>query len=249
MEKEEYKKMYDLESTYWWYVGRRFIIQNFLEKFGRQHHKRILDVGCGTGINLGLLAKFGDRVTGIDMSEDALSYCRLRGFLSINKMVDEYQFGLEEKTIDMVSMLDVLEHVEDEDRMLAEAKRVLVPGGHLLVTVPAYQFLWSEHDVALHHRRRYTRSGLEQVLKRNGLKVLRTSYCITFSFPIIVCYRILKGIFNRFWQGVPTTSHVILPGFVNKIFITFLKIESLFLRYAPLPFGTSIIVLSEKTKP
>src|SRR4051812_37985562 len=115
-------------------------------------------------------------------------------------------------TVHLVTMLDVLEHVKNENDILQKIRRTLSADGYVLVTVPAYQFLWSEHDVALHHFRRYTVSRLRDVLKENGFHLVRSSYIITFSFPLVVGYRILKGMVNAFSTQTPKTSHVYLPA-------------------------------------
>jgi 2-polyprenyl-3-methyl-5-hydroxy-6-metoxy-1,4-benzoquinol methylase len=245
MEKNEYKKMFDSESTYWWYVGRRFIVRNFLKKYVSVSDRPILDVGCGTGVNLSLLQEFSKHVIGLDSSEEALEYCRSRGFSNVRMIHSGEQLANPDSAY-LVTMLDVLEHVKDEHDVLKKIHTALADNGYLLVTVPAYQFLWSEHDVALHHFRRYTARRLRSVLKENGFDVIRASYIITFSFPLVLGYRILKGAFNMFSKRTPKTSHVYLPSSLNNLFIKFLETESHIVNHINLPFGTSIIAIAKK---
>ncbi|MBP9822440.1 MAG: class I SAM-dependent methyltransferase [Candidatus Pacebacteria bacterium] len=245
MEKNEYKKMFDSESSYWWYVGRRFIIREFLKKYFQKNDKPVLDVGCGTGVNLKLLEEFGSGVLGIDSSEDALNYCRSRGLNNV-RMIEQGKELAEPNSFHLVAMTDVLEHIENEEAILRNVYSVLDSGGYLLVTVPAYQFMWSEHDVALHHFRRYTVGRLKKVLSDNGFKVLRASYIISFSFPLVLGYRIIKGLINKIFTREPKTSHVYLPPLLNNFFIWLLKIEGVVVRSINFPFGSSVIAIARK---
>ena len=248
MEKEEYKKLFELENSYWWYVGRRFIIKNILKKYATPGQGQVLDVGCGTGMNLGLLSPYGSEVLGIDTSPEALNYCRQRGFSNVKIVGDlndlKREYG--ENTFSLITMLDVLEHIEDDDSAIKNVYHFLDKNGIFILTVPAYQFLWSEHDTALHHKRRYTAKLLAKKLENNGFKIVKSSYIIVFTFPLIVAYRILKGIFNIFSPSTPKTSHVILPNFINNLLILPLKLEGKLIDFLDFPFGTSVIIVAKK---
>lgn len=246
MQSDEYRKLFELEGSYWWYVGRRAIIRTMLASSVRQRVQHAADIGCGTGMNLGLLGEFSDHVVGVDSSAQALAYCRMRGYADVVLVPPGAPLPFSSGTIELATMLDVLEHVDDEAAILRDVHRVLVPGGYLVVSVPAYKFLWSEHDIALHHQRRYTRSGVSRLLAESGFRVRRASYCISFSFLLIVFYRIGKGIINRLRPSRPHTSHVELPGFVNSFFIGVLGLEARLLRFMNFPFGTSVIIVAEK---
>lgn len=245
MEKGEYKKMFDAEDSYWWYVGRRFIVRDFLERYLPVRQGPVVDVGCGTGINLKLLEEFGTPVIGVDSSKEALTYCRSRGFMNV-RLIRSHEVLASHSSVHLITMLDVLEHIRDEADALRMVREALTSDGYLLITVPAYQFLWSEHDIALHHFRRYTADNLRSVLKKNGFSIVRTSYIITFSLPLIIGYRVFKGVINRFLMDRPRTSHVYLPDILNNFFIWLLKIESKIVRNIDLPFGTSIIAIAKK---
>ena len=146
---------------------------------------RILDVGCGTGANLLLLSKYGD-AEGVDISDDALSFCRERGLQKVTKGAAEelpYADGL----FDLITAFDVVEHLDDDVAGLKEMRRVLRPGGRVLLFVPTFMFLWGLQDDVSNHRRRYRLPELSRILEQAGFEVERTSYAnITFFLPILL---------------------------------------------------------------
>jgi len=232
----------DLEESYWWFVGRRSIIDRILKRFGRRSRLTV-DVGCGSGRNLQLLSEHSDWVMGVDRSPTASDLAAARGLPVA--CADGHSLPLADCSVDLLSALDVIEHLDDDIRALNEFQRVLRPGGLLLVTVPAYRFLWSEHDEALMHRRRYVASELHAKLTNSQLQVLKRSYAVFFPFYPIVFYRLFRGVFpkNAF---APKASHVILPAIFNDLLILMLKIEAWIMERINLPWGTSIVVLAQK---
>jgi len=146
-----------VEDRHWWYVGRRRILEGVVDSLALPGGAEILDAGCGSGRNLEWLARFG-AVTGLELSEDSLEYARRRAIGSVVAGSVE-DIPLADESFDLVTSFDVIEHVDDL-RALRELHRLLRPGGRLLVSVPAYPFLWSEHDARNHHRRRYTTRAL-----------------------------------------------------------------------------------------
>lgn len=248
MDRHEYQRMYDLETTYWWHVGRIHVLRSLLDAWlppGRG--RRILDFGCGTGSALGLLTRYGS-VTAADDSEIALDYARARTEgvtgVTFRHVATEGELPFPDGSFDLVTALDVLEHLDDDHAGLSELNRVLAPGGTLVVFVPAYRFLWSEHDEALGHRRRYVASDVHSRMNRAGFHVLKRSYTISFSFPLITGYRVFRGLFPS--SGGTKTSYVMLPGPINRLFVAFLRLESALLRFMNLPFGTSIAAVGRK---
>ena len=171
MNNKEYEKLYKFEQFYWWHVGRRDILNFFLKKFLNKKGIQILEIGCGTGGNLEILSNLSE-VTGLDVSKYALDFCRKRG---VNNLV----LGRAEKTnfpsesFDLILMLDVLEHIKDDKKAIGETRRILKEGGYFLVTVPAYQFIWSEHDEILGHYRRYSISDFSKKLEEAGFDILK----------------------------------------------------------------------------
>ena len=242
MNTDEYRKMAELEDSYWWHVGRKSILSQHLAWMAKPR-PNILNVGCGTGGLISLFEQYGD-VTNIDVSPEAIKFCELKGHSNV-QLVPSGILPFADKSFDVIVATDVLEHIEDDFAALQEWRRVLKEDGSLVITVPAYQWLWSSHDESLHHCRRYTLSQLHRLLNRAGYLVNKRSYIIVFSFPLIVGYRLLSSIFNSLKvrsRQVPQSSYVILPGPINRLFILFLQIEARLLKYINFPFGTSIII-------
>jgi SAM-dependent methyltransferase len=231
-----------IEETYWWFVGRRAILESFLRRFVKCQRVAV-DVGCGSGRNMQLLSRYNEFVVGLDRSPAALRLAVARGLPTA--CADGHCIPLADSSVDFLSALDVLEHLDDDMRALSEFQRVLRAGGFLLVTVPAYRFLWSEHDEALMHRRRYTASELHIKLTRSRFQVLKRSYAVFFPFFPIALYRLFRGLFPKD-PFAPKASHVMLPGFLNSLLIALLKTEAWIMRALNLPWGTSIVVLTQK---
>lgn len=238
MEEHEYKTMFELENDYWWFVARRNLVEEIVKlQASSCKDPKIFDVGCGTGANLAVFSEYG-KSFGIDMASSAIKFCRSRGLNNLIISKVESLAYLSE-SFDIITALDVLEHIDDDVTAMKELYRVCKTGGTLLVTVPAYGFLWSEHDEALHHRRRYAAYELRNKLTLAGFDVERCTYFITFFFFPILFIRILQSIFKNSTQ--PKTSHVQLPPVVNKLMISILGLEQWFLRFINLPFGVSIV--------
>jgi SAM-dependent methyltransferase len=246
---EEYERMYSMEDSYWWFQGRLAIVQSLLDRYLPEQPRpgRVLDVGCGTGLILKTLDKW--EPTGIDFSHLALEFSRRRGARNlIQGNVVELPFA--DNSLDLILALDLIEHIEDDRRIVAEFHRVLRPGGCLIATVPAHQFLWSDHDIALHHFRRYSYKGFRRLLRGAGFRPLKYSYGISFTYYPIVAFRMLQ----RFWQrshGVesparPRTHLIPLPWFINQPLIKVLELEALLLRHINLPIGVSLMTLCRK---
>ena len=241
MHEHEYGAMYELESSYWWYVARRALaVQLLANEVKVRTDVRILDVGCGTGANLGAFDRVAHTI-GIDSSIDALHFCQSRGMKTFAQSTAE-ELPFAQGTFDVVTALDLLEHTDDDLKALGEIHRVCRPGGLFVATVPAYGFLWSEHDEALKHRRRYTAHELRNKLTLTGFEVVRTSYFISTLFvPILVL---------RIWQGLrkssthPKTSIVMLPGWINAALVALLSLERRLFQRVNLPFGVSIVALA-----
>lgn len=231
-----------LEDTYWWFVGRRAIIDSILRRFASGCRVAV-DVGCGTGRNMAILAQYAETVAGLDRSLAALSIAVSRGLAA--GCVDGHSLPLADESVDLLTAFDVLEHMDDDVRALEEFNRVLRPGGLLMVTVPAYRFLWSEHDEALMHRRRYVASELHVKLNRTGYEVIFRSYAVFFVFFPILFYRLFRGLFPKDAMS-PKASHVVLPPMLNSLLTWMLQIEAFLIRFVRLPWGTSIVMLSRR---
>ena len=245
MMEHTYPILFQVEQSHWWHIGRRKIIASFVEEICRgvtDRRPRILDVGCGTGANLIMLSNYGD-AEGVDVSEDALAFCRERGLDKVRLGAGE-ALPYEDGTFDLVTALDVVEHMDDDLAGLSEMRRVLRPGGRVLLFVPTFMFLWGLQDDVSHHRRRYRLSQLRRVLEQAGLEVERTTYAnITFFLPILVI-RKLMGL-----TGIKAESenNINVSAF-NGVLGRMLGAESWLLRYMNLPFGVSGLCVAKKSK-
>ena len=191
-----------------------------------------------------MLERFG-RTTGIDLP-GALKWCARRDF---DRLVACYaeRLACRADAFDVVVCLDVLEHIEDDFLALREMFRVCRPGGYLLLTVPAYHFLWSEHDVALGHYRRYSRSRLLRAVVEAGFKPLRTTYAITFLFLPILLFRLWRKLTAPLKREArPAVAYVQVPGLLSSFFVALLKVEAWLLKRFDLPFGVSLVCLVQK---
>ena len=243
MQQHTYSIMRRVEGAHWWFVGRRRIIERFLEqicvnlKTDRPH---ILDVGCGTGANLEMLARFGD-AEGVDVSPEALTFCRERGLNNVRQGEAE-RLPFADNSFDLVTALDVVEHLDDDAAGLREMRRVLRPGGRALLFVPAFMFLWGVQDDVSNHRRRYTLSGLKKLVQESGLVVERASYAnITFFAPIL-----LGRLLMRITRLRPASENNINVSALNGVFGRILGAEAALLAKGNLPLGVSAICVARR---
>lgn len=240
---DEYGTMYNLEDFYWWFVGRRKLVEEILGKEAEEHGAlRILDVGCGTGANLAAFRRYGSAI-GIDFSQEALALCGRREVDAVC-MAQVEKLPFPDHIFDVITALDLLEHTDDDLVALREMQRVCKPGGLLIIIVPAYGFLWSEHDEALKHRRRYTAHELRNKISVTGFDLRRSTYFITALFWPILAWRIYQGLFQN--NSVPRTSMHILPPWLNSLLVRLLDVERWCLRGMNLPFGVSAVALARK---
>lgn len=244
MEIKEYERMYRLENYYWWFQGRKTIVLNLVKRFiGKNQIPKILDAGCGTGMIYSNLEKFGT-VIGIDLSKEALKFCRERRLRTLIHG-DLTCLPFKNESFDLIVALDILEHIEEDQVAVSEFYRALKPGGIGIFTVPAHPFIWSEHDIALHHVRRYTMKTFKALLKSQNWKPLKISYAISFTFPAVILYRVFSKFFKKENQK-PKTDLIILPKFFNSILTNLIKIEAFLIQYINLPFGISIVATLKK---
>lgn len=245
MDVTEYEKMFKLEETNWWFVGKRQIIMGLINKMilSQSLHKLgLLDVGCGTGIILDSLSKYG-RAVGIDISPHALEFCRKRGHY-LTYLEDASYLHFEDDSFDLVTALDVIEHIEEDSKVLREIWRVCKLGGFAIISVPAYKFLWSLHDEALGHKRRYSLIELKRKFESAGFQLKKISYTNMFIFPIVFCIRKIRRSFRG--NGDIVSDSISLPNTLNRMMVLVYKLEALLLRRINLPFGVSLLCIGQK---
>jgi SAM-dependent methyltransferase len=250
MTPEEYKYLYELEEHHWWFEGMRRITAALLDGRPPARPLRILDAGCGTGLMLSWLRRYGvgSRVYGVDISSDALRYCSLRGEkLLVQASVAE--LPLPAGTFDLVVSFDVLDSfpLSEAARPFAELARVLKPGGLLLVRVPAFQFLYSEHDAAVFTVHRYRLAELARCVTGQGLKAEVLTYANTILFPAAALWRWSRRSRREGAQSdvrpLPRTVRWLNPLLARLLFL-----EAGWLRHVRrcLPVGLSAIALARK---
>ena len=244
MQQHTYAIMNRVEDSHWWYVGRRLILESFLEQIvqkirNSQSAIRILDVGCGTGGNLEMLAKFG-AAEGVDVSDDALEFCKRKGLKAHKGLAESLPF--DDESFDVVTALDVVEHLDDDVAGLNEMYRVLRRGGKTLIFVPAFMWLWGVQDDVSNHRIRYTKKQITERLQQAGFEIERATYAnISFFAPILAGRTLMKltGIKPESENNVNVTA---LNGVFGKIF----GAERFFLKNFNFPFGVSIVIIAKK---
>lgn len=243
MQAHTYPIMFAVEESHWWFVGRRRILSSFVNRLVEGiDQARILDVGCGTGANLEMLGEFGV-AQGVDVSPEALEFCRSRGLKDV-KQGEAENLPYADSSFDLVTGLDVVEHLDDDLGGLREMYRVLKPGGSVLLFVPAFNFLWGVQDDISHHRRRYTLSNFQEVIRRAGFAVERASYVnITFFLPILLGRALMRVTGFR-----PESENNLTLGFMNGFLGKILAAEASMLRYLNFPFGVSAICVARKPK-
>lgn len=249
MESTVYQQFADLEENHFWFRGRRQIFFELIEQdLAGRRDLEILEIGCGAGGMLGPLGAYG-QVTGVDISQDYIEFCRSRGYERVLRG-SGYELPFADHSFDLVAMFDVIEHIPDDARVLAEVQRVLKPGGRIFISVPAYQFLYSQNDRVAHHCRRYTANRLRKLLTGVGIKPTRISYFNTFLFPLILPAILVLKLKERLLglpDGQTNLSHQ-FAGPVNSLFAWIMGSERFLLRHIEFPFGHSLVALGNPSK-
>ena len=252
MEAKAYRQFLDLERKHWWFRGRRTVYFGLL-----RHHlngsrpARVLDLGCGMGGFMPGLREIGEEVFGSDVSVESLTRCRERGFRSCVAS-SGYSLPFMDGSFDLVCLFDAIEHIEDDRAVMGEVARVLRPGGLVLVTVPAYQFLYANNDRVAQHIRRYRRTRLRELFTQAGLATERNTYSNVFLFPIILPTVIALKIYEIFIlrRQIPTHTNLSwpLPGFVQSLLYRVFATELPFSKRFNWPAGHSILAIARRPR-
>jgi SAM-dependent methyltransferase len=238
-----YAEMYEQEDVHWWFRGRRDVIWALIGHTTMVPSPRLLDAGCGTGRNLVEFGSLGP-ATGVDPSSDAVTYCHERG------LVDVRQAGLEslpfpDGSFDLLLACDVIEHVADDIGALGELYRVAAPGAALVLTVPAYRWLWTDHDIQLHHLRRYTLGVLRSRVVAAGWEPVRATYFNSLMLPMVAGARLASRVVHRRAR----TDLDRTPAHLNGVLAAPMRLEAMAIRHGVrLPAGVSVGMVCAKAR-
>lgn len=242
MNVDMYRIFFEIQKKHWWFVTKKDIVLDTINRHLTKNNEiKVLDIGCGSGLMLNALESVG-QTFGMDMSDDAINFSKEifggkveKGFLPDNIPYEENFFNL-------ITALDVIEHIDDDLASLKAIRNHLVSDGKAVITVPAYMFLWTKFDELNEHKRRYTISELHEKLVRAGFTVEKISYFNTLLFPVVFAVRLLNNILKRDGSSDVDMPNLTLNFVLEKIF----GFEKNLLRFVNLPFGVSILAVVKK---
>lgn len=240
MSPDAYLRMAETEAEHWWFRGRRDVLRSVLRRLTLPTRARVLEIGSGTGGNLEMLAELGS-VCGVEMDETARSLTAQktggRFDIRAGRCPDDLPFDSER--FDLICFFDCLEHIADDVGSLARMRDILSPGGRIVVTVPAYQWLWSAHDVFMHHHRRYNRASLTACAGAAGYRVESITHFNALLMPLAIVARYLDRLLRR-----NESSGVAVPASVlNRFLYLTFSAERHWLARRALPCGLSLLVV------
>ncbi len=242
MERVLYEQMAELDEVHWWYVGRRKVLETLIERVVQPRPTaRILEVGCGTGHNLKMLGRFG-AAEGIEIDAEARAVAEKRLGRKIAMSPLPELPGIERGAYDLVAALDVVEHIDDDRATIEALASCLAPGGKLLMTVPAHQWMWSAHDELNHHKRRYSKRALAKLIHDSPLQLASIGYFNSLLFPLAVAARLA----SRAKVG-GTGEESLPPKLVNYLFERTFAAERRLIGTVPLPPGLSLFAVASAT--
>lgn len=247
MRSDEYRVMFQVENEYWWYRGLRSLLKHLLPRYlPRDAHALILDAGCGTGANLQLLQTWG-RVIGIDLAREALDFCRVRGVPSdrlLAASVTDLPFASD--TFDLIVSFDVICNIPDDVGAFEQVAHILKPGGYFIVQLPAYQWLWSMHDVAVGHQRRYSARETRTKLEHIGLRVVRLLHTNVLLLPFAAIERWSRRYAMEQHAHVVSDLQLNLPAWLNQLLTIIYRTEMALAARLDFPVGLSVIAIAKK---
>jgi SAM-dependent methyltransferase len=243
MQPELYQLHERLEDTYWWFVAKNNILLHLIERIAKPG-ARVADIGCGTGGLLAQLATKYDAI-GVEMDATARDACARRGLRVLEGHLPD-AIPLPDASFDLVVSSEVVEHVEDDRGAVARLASLLAPGGTLVITVPAHQWMWSEHDVANHHFRRYTRAQVRGLIEGTGLEVSLLTYQMVALFPLMAAARFAAKM--RGGGNVAAGAEIKpLPRAVNGVLRRVFEAEKWVTPRVPSPIGGSVLCVARRS--
>jgi len=239
MDRIVYDRMAAHDSTHWWYRARRDILHDYLRRYGNLPARaRILEIGCGTGHNLPMLSAFGE-VEAIEIDPAAREIAAARLGRPVGDAPLPELPGVERGAYDLVAVLDVVEHIEDDVAALAAMRSLLKPGGKVLIAVPAHQWMWSAHDVVNHHHRRYSKATLAAAIEAAGLKATRLRWFNSLLFPLAAAARIVGRL-----RGKDDSDDSPPARPLNALFERIFRLERHLVGRVPMTPGVSLVTLA-----
>jgi SAM-dependent methyltransferase len=238
MEREVFDRMAEQDQVHWWYVARRLILAQLIAReVDLPRDARILEIGCGTGHNFEMLRQFG-QLDAIEVDNEARALASQRLGHAVGAAPLPGLGGIPDRTYHLIALLDVLEHVDQRPESLQSIAAKLAPGGRILITVPAYQWMWSAHDVAHHHKLRYSKRGLRRDAEAAGLEVRKIGFFNSLLFPVAAAVRLLGKALGK------TESDDRIPARpLNRLFTGIFGLERHLVGRVPLPAGVSLFAL------
>jgi 2-polyprenyl-3-methyl-5-hydroxy-6-metoxy-1,4-benzoquinol methylase len=248
MKSEYYSEYYEHENNHWWFKWRFDMITDIVESLPRDKNFRMLDAGCGTGQMTKLLEGYGEAI-GLEIAPEAIEFARKRGVKNIVQgSITDPPF--DSASFDLVLSLDVIEHVDNDVQILESLFEVVKPGGYLIVTVPAFQSLWSSHDEINHHKRRYRVPQLRKMITDAGFDVSKVTYCNTAFFVPVLATRKFKTAIRSLRHeddiNNPESDLVTYPKPVNDLLYHIVSTETKLTKHVDLPFGVSILAVAQR---
>ncbi|HET9161706.1 MAG TPA: class I SAM-dependent methyltransferase [Caulobacteraceae bacterium] len=240
MERAAYDRMKVLETSHWWFLGRRDVLSRLLGGLSLPARARILEAGCGVGGNIEMLAHFG-KVQAFEPDEPSRQYVSARTGVTPAQGYLPNDVPFKKKSFDAVCAFDMVEHVDDDAGAVTALGELVAPGGYLIVTVPAYQWMWSRHDEVHHHKRRYSRARILDIVRAGGLEPIKASYFNAVLFPLAAMVRFAKKL-----ARIDSSDDAMPPAFVNGLFRRLFSLEGGWLANHDLPFGLSIVVIARR---
>lgn len=246
MHEPEYERIFSLEKSYWWHVARRKLVRRLIRRFIGDVPRdcTYLDLGCGTGV---MLSEFGPhfaKAMGTDLSATALGFARTRVEGPLLQS-DARHLPLADNQFDLITCLDIVEHIREDLDCVRESYRICKPGGHLVVSVPALDFLWGEHDEAVYHLRRYSWPCLRALLREAGFDVVKGTYAVMAMTPVVFLVRLVRS-FTRDHVAAQGHDFPRLSPWMNGLLIWLHHVETWVSLRVGLPWGSGLVCVARK---